>query len=460
MAFDIAGYLSQFTGGGAGGGFDPSNLGQYGIDLGQLFGNQQGFIGGLGSPSTANMGNIMQQLQGFGGGQQTNPFLQSLQGFNPQVGGGVQNTLTSLMQNPFSQAGQGTLEQMLTTGAPVDVSGIGNAAAMRANQAFESLTGGAREQAALQGGLAGSGFANKQAQIGGNLAELMQAMILEGGVGAAENAANRRMGALGLDLQGAGARAGAAGTLGGLQNQLSGQQLQAMLGGGQLAGQQSGQQLQALLGAGGLASGMDKLGFAGQQAQAGAGQSFLNSLPGFAGAGFFDSPNQPMTAEAIAHYVRTIGNAENQGQRDLMQMLGPYLQNPTNAPAPAAPAGGGGGVPGGNAQRGAAFWKKPIAQPLGIGIGSTHPGSIGSAGTGIGSNATPGVAAAPGTGIGGPSFSAPSFTAPSFTPPGQPMPAHPAAQPPANYDQWANYWNQYSQQFANPALFTAGGVAA
>jgi hypothetical protein len=323
--------------------------------------------------------------------------------------------------------------------------------------------------------LAGSGFGAQQARIGGDIASQMQEAILRGEVGAAEAAQARRMGALGLNLQGQGLAAQTAQGLGGLENQLSGQQLQALLGGGQLAGQQGGMDLQAMLGAGDLATSMDKLGFAGQQAQMAGGQDFLNLLPALAQSGAFQGAAQPMGAEAIAHYINRIGMAENQATRNnpYFQMM-QYMQNPTRPSSPAAPAGGGGGATAGP--------KK-----------STHPKWIGYGW--VGGRAIPKWRDAGGREFvtlesptsktpagekkfweerggyrgGGAGPKAPSeerfkgkYEPATFTPPGQPMPAHPAAASPTggSYADWQKQWDLYSQQFADPSKYTAGGYTA
>jgi hypothetical protein len=314
MAFDLSSYLGQFAN--SGWGRRGGNMG--GLNLNQLFGQQQDWLQNMG-PNLGNMQNIMQQLQGGGFGAGMDPFISQLQGFNPQLAGDVRGTLSGIMQDPWGGTARGTLDEMLTTGAPTDVSGIGEAGAMRGNRMFEQLTGAARERAAAGGGLSGSGFANQQARIGGDIADMMQARMLEAGVGAQEAASGRRMGALGLNLQGQGLAAQTAQGLGGLENQLSGQQLQALLGGGQLAGQQGGLNLQAMLGAGGLAEGMAGLDLQGQIAQASGGQNFLNMLPGFAESGAFSGG--PMSAEALSHYINTLGRSENQAMRN-----NPYLQ--------------------------------------------------------------------------------------------------------------------------------------
>lgn len=461
MAFDLSGYLSQFAGPGGAGGWGRGDMG--GLNLNQLFGQQQGWLQGMG-PDLSNMQNIMQQLQGGGFGAGMDPFIQQLQGFKPELAGDVRGTLSGIMQDPWGGTAGGTLEEMLTTGAPTDVSGIGEASAIRGNRAFEQLTGAAQERAAISGGLAGSGFQRGQQRIGGDIADMMQARMLEAGVGAQEAASGRRMGALGLNLQGQGLAAQTAQGLGGLENQLSGQQLQALLGGGGLAGQQAGLNLQGLLGAGGMAEGMAGLGLQGQIAQATGGQNFLNMLPGFAQAGAFGMGDM-LTPHQLSQYIGATGSAENAllAQNPYFKLM-QYLQNPTKPSSPAAPAGGGGGD---------GMGSRPAT-----GIGSPH-GISDIAGYGpysfMGAYDSP--ATAGGGGVG--SYADPSkgefgWTAPpgqipkgkpmaTFTPPGQPMPQHPsAAQSPTggSYQDWANYWQQYAQQFSNPGAYTASGWGA
>jgi hypothetical protein len=502
MAFDLSSYLNQFGGGGGFGNMWGGFPGASGLDLSQLFGQQQGFIGGLGTADTSNMQNIMNMLQGPQGAGM-NPFIQQLMGFKPELAGDVRGTMAGIMQDPWGGTARGTLDEVLTTGAPTDVSGIGEAASIRANRALEQAMGAGRERAALSGGLAGSGFQRYGQRVAGDVADMIQQSMLEAGVGAQEAAAGRRMGALGLNLQGQGLAAGTAGQLGGLENQLSGQQLQALLGGGGLAGQQAGLDLQGLMAAGGLAGDIDRLGYGAKQAQAGAGQDFLNMLPGFASSGAFMGGGDMLTPHQLAQYINSVGGAENINIRGnpYFQMM-QYMQNPTKAPAPTAPAGGGGGA-GTSAKAPEKSWQEKEyasakSRMLGAsdwidkygarntsisGVGGHYaaasggPGYqtlmeaiearrqsmeimdalLGGGGGGAPSSGGGGGGAPPGTGQIPPGKKFGSFTPATFTPPGQPMPQHPAAAAQQSYQDWANLWAQYSQQFVNPASSTAGG---
>jgi hypothetical protein len=462
MAFDLSSYLSQFGGGRFGGGNPWGDFEKRsGLDLQSLFGQQQGYIQGLGSPETGTMRGAMGALQGFRAGGM-DPFIQQLLGFKPELAGDVRGTMAGIMQDPWGGTAGSTLEQMLTTGAPTDVSGIGEAAKMQGARAFEQMTGAARERAAAGGGLSGSGFAAKQARMGGDIADMIQSRMLEAGVGAQEAAAGRRMGALGQHLAGQGLAAQTAQGLGGLETALSGQQLEALLGGGGLAGQQAGMGLQALLGAGGLASDIDRLGFAGQQAQAGAGQSFLSMLPGFAQSGAFQGG--PMSPHMLAQYIGAVGGAENLNLQGRMSMMNPYMRNPTRASAPAAQAGGGGGRDKGVERKGARKIEAPVLfrTPIKQDIQSGRQYYTDSRGgrvwyddyikslQGRGGGAQAGGGTIPS----GKKFG-PEFQMPTFTPPGQPMPKHPAAAAQEQYQDWAKLWEQYSKQFT--AGSTAGG---
>lgn len=183
-------------------------------------------------------------------------------------------------------------------------------------------------------------------KAGAGLANESFAKMLEAGVGAGENAQNRRMGAMGQFLSGQGLAASAAQGLGGLEQGAQGMNLQALLGGGQLANQSDDQNLRALQSAGGLGQFMDNMGFQGQQAQAGAGQNFLNMLLS-GGGGSFGSSGGPLSAQEMAHYIMRTGMATNQVAKHRENLLGGsgYSQ-PANPTSPYASPGGGGMNPG------------------------------------------------------------------------------------------------------------------
>ncbi len=339
----------------------------------------------------------------FAPGQQA---FSALMGFNPEMSGAVRGGLENVISNPLSKIGRGTLNEMLGTGAPVDVSPIGEAASRQANSAFEQLTGGAREQAAMRGGLSGSGFANKQAQIGGQLADQIQSQMLRAGVGAQEAAQGRRMGALGVDLGAQGLSANAASQLGGLEGLFSGQRLGALGQAAGAEGQMNAQTLQHILGSAGL-------NLQGDIAQAGAGQGFLDFMKtmGSQGGPGMTGPNALQFAQSV---MRGTGETQNALDVSRMQQLmslqpstpggggsalstfmGNYASNPTSGSAPRAGAS---------------------ASPY---VGSSAPSSYGPP-AGMGGLATGMASGAQGTGTAG---DAGGYTPPSFTPPGQPLEA-------------------------------------
>jgi hypothetical protein len=228
------------------------------------FGAQQGLVDAIG---------------GFQPGQQA---FGQLMGFDPRMSEDVRSLMMGAAQNPFGTgSGAATLEQMLSTGAPTDVSGLAQAGRAQANQAFQDFNRASRERATLQGGLAGSGQAAQQAEAANRLAQDMFGREMQAQVGAQEAATGRRMGALGEARAGQALSGGLAGQVGGLENQLSGQRLSALQSAGGLEGQSSGQRLQALLG------------------QAGAGQNLLNSQLQFGGPGMNASDALNFTTEAM-----------------------------------------------------------------------------------------------------------------------------------------------------------------
>lgn len=296
-----------------------------GVDTSQ----QQGFIQ-----------NMMPDLSGLQGFQPSQQAFQGLMGFNPQMSGAVRGGLEGIISDPWGGgAAKGTLEEMLSTGRPTDVSGIGEAAARRGNLAFEQLTGGAQEQAAISGGLASSGFANKQAGIAGNIADMIQSRMLEAGVGAQESAAGRSLAALNPALAARGMGMQAAGTLGGLEGMFSGQRLGAL---GQAAGAEQGinaQMLQKLLGTAGL-------DLAGKSAQAGAGQNLLNFMGTQTGAG-----GPGMNAANALSLLRSVGETQGGVDVNIMQQMmslmggGPKYNEPGYQTQPSGTSGGYGANP-------------------------------------------------------------------------------------------------------------------
>lgn len=192
---DFNTYKSTYFSGGGGGGGNKGG----GAKAGGTFGQAQGVAG---------------QLQNFqpGGGQDIN----ALRGFTPLQG----------------QA-RTTQDELLTTGAKTDVSGITDAAQIRGQQEFEGLSDTLNERYAAMG--LGSSTA-REAALGrerGRIAGGIAATGLEAEVGAQEAATGRRFGAVGNELGASGQVLGA--TSSALQGSLgqSGQRLGAL---GQAAG--------------------------------------------------------------------------------------------------------------------------------------------------------------------------------------------------------------------------------
>ena len=257
----------------------------------------------------------------------------------------------------------------------------------------------------MSGGLAGSGFANKQAEVGGDIADFIQQAILRAGVGAQETAAGRSSQAINQAIGAGGLKAGAASSLGGLEGMFSGQQLGALGQAAGAEGQMNAQNLQHILGSAGL-------NLQGDIAQTGAGQNFLNFMQtmGQQGPGM-TGPNALQFTQSA---MRGTGQTQNALDVSRMQQL-MSLQ-------PSTPGGGGNALStfmgnyGANPTSGSAPRAGASASPY---VGSPAPSSYGPP-AGIGNLASGLAQGAPGTGIAG---QAGGYTPPSFTPSGQPLEA-------------------------------------
>jgi len=141
--------------------------------------------------------------------------------------------LSSYGQLPGGITGQGfgTLENMLATGAPVDVAPLTEAAKTEAARTFQDLMQGTNEQF---GALNLGSSSARQAQLGRQASGLAQAVGetgLRAGVGAEEAARARQMGGLGLFSGLRGQGIGALGQAGQLGLGAGGLNLQSQLGG-------------------------------------------------------------------------------------------------------------------------------------------------------------------------------------------------------------------------------------
>lgn len=181
------------------------------LDMGAILdaaGIQQKQTGGF-------VGNLIDQL----GNVQANTgnidqAATQLQSFNPFGGGGLGGTA------------QNTLSSLLGSGNPVDVGGITDAAQSQAGRTFRDLTGGINEQF----GALGLGSSSARTAALGQAAEDAATRVgeagLQAGVGAAENAAGRQLGALSPFLAGSGQQLGAQQSAGNLFGQSAGLDLQ------------------------------------------------------------------------------------------------------------------------------------------------------------------------------------------------------------------------------------------
>ena len=105
--------------------------------------------------------------------------------------------MAGVMNDPWGGgAAGGTLQEMLRTGAPTDATGMWNASAGRANQAFEDLMGAGRESRAASGQGFGSGYDAMMGRGSQRIAEEFGARGAEAEFGAAESATGRRLSAL------------------------------------------------------------------------------------------------------------------------------------------------------------------------------------------------------------------------------------------------------------------------
>lgn len=116
----------------------------------------------------------------------------------------------------FSNLGRSTLDDVLRTGLPTDVSGITEAAKIRAGQEFDDATNVIGERLANLGLVSSSAQTTAVARERAKLGERVAAAGLEAKVAAAESATNRRFGATSVDTSGQGTRAGALGAAGSL----------------------------------------------------------------------------------------------------------------------------------------------------------------------------------------------------------------------------------------------------
>jgi hypothetical protein len=459
---------------------------------GAQFGQAQNWIAGLGDPNLSALQGWQPGMQAFG----------QLMGFNPQVSGDIRSALSGIMQDPWggTAGARGTLEEMIQTGAPTSAEDIYGAGAARANRMFRDLSGQATERAAISGGLTGSGLAERQMRMGGDIAEMFAARGAEADVALQEAAKGRRMGGLGMHLQGRGLAAQTGLGLGGLEAQLSGQRLGAL---GQAGGLESAANAQRLAQSQSISEMLQK----GQLAQAGLGLDAARLAATTGAGGPMMTPDRALNFMMSA--MRGAGGTENalararmqsgmQMQGDsmarIMRLMGMYGGggNPTSASGGSAAATSGPPtmaevemerlrlademinpkgikamartkpalhVPGygSSTEQHSEYLRKYYARQQSeqrrqdqikwlLGGGGPGGGGYGGAGGGGGPKIPKGK-----------KFG--SFDPATFTPFDQPMPEHPAAaQAGEDAAGWSAFWNQYAQQFVDPSAYTAGGV--
>ena len=149
---------------------------------GEAFGTQTQRIQEIPDVDVSGLENIVSQLSRFQpGGRQQISALQSFQGQTP--------------------LGRETLDEILRSGLPTDVSGITEAARIRATQEFEDAQNTIGERLANLGLVSSSAQTAAVARERARLGERVGAAGLEAQVGAAEAAAARRAGATETDIR-------------------------------------------------------------------------------------------------------------------------------------------------------------------------------------------------------------------------------------------------------------------
>lgn len=235
--------------------------------------------------------------QGLPQGNQANVVgqtLQAIQNIKPELGG-INAAAGKLEQfNPITGGAANTLQNIIQTGAPVDVSPLTQAARGQAQRTFGDLMGQTNEEFGALG--LGSSSA-RQAQLGRQASNLAQAV-----------------GETGL---------------------ISGVQAQEAARGRQLAGYNpllagSGQQLSGLQSAGGLRSDAASLGLQGQLGQAGAFNSLSGTLiPPTVSTNMMPMPGMQAKKVSAPGMGRTLGGPSYTARAATPLNLG-KASNPTN----------------------------------------------------------------------------------------------------------------------------------
>jgi hypothetical protein len=163
-------------------------------------GGPPGGIGGLVGQQAQNIGNIKAQ---------TGPMQQTAQ----QIGGASQNLINqaqgvagtpNLAGAGNLATGQGVLGNALQTGLAVDVNPLVEAAQIRGQQEFQQGLRGVDERMGALGLGASSAAEAARSREAAQLGERVAATGLEAGVGAAQQAAQNQLAALGLTQGGVG----------------------------------------------------------------------------------------------------------------------------------------------------------------------------------------------------------------------------------------------------------------
>lgn len=186
----------------------------------------------------------------------------SMEGLSPKVS---EDVMKRLLDPAAGGQLQKTLLELMKTGAPVDVSGAGEAAKTEAERMFRDISAGIQESMAAGGKMFSSAQTGFEDVAGKDVSTIMGEKILRAEIEAQEAAAGRRMGAAGTAMRGREADITAAGILGGLEMQ------EGKLG------------LESLQSAAGTAAQAEELGLSGEQLELQSRLGQLSVMPGLVG---------------------------------------------------------------------------------------------------------------------------------------------------------------------------------
>lgn len=237
-----------------------SNTGGYNPN----FGTTPGKNLSSGNQPLSNLpGNIANSIAGAGNVPDISGISNALQGVSGSVSGTVQSGLSKAeLTGPPLQA----LNALSNTGLPSDISGFTEAAKLEGAQTYQDLRNQIMQDMAATGGLDSSARVGRLADAAQRVSTNIGIEGLRSKFAASEAAANRRLGVLTPAVNALGIKASALGTLGGLQNEATGNRIKALGSAGSLLNENYG------------------LKQAGQMGQIDRGQNLYNSLIGSGGS--------------------------------------------------------------------------------------------------------------------------------------------------------------------------------